>query len=156
MRKLFITLLLVLPFVLNAQSNALKIYGGADHKTYLGKFDAAHNDAESIWNAKGQFGNKNNALSIWNQKGQYGNPESPLSPWAAANDATPVLVDAEGNVVGQLNATNGNEQVQFVCMFYSTITDGSYDLVYWFNTIFADTYQEDYDMKYFAPKEMLE
>lgn len=157
MRKLIITLMLMLPLMLCAQSQALKIYGGADHKTYLGKFDAATNDAESIWNEKGQFGNKANALSIWNQKGQYGNPESKFSPWAELNDATPILVDANGNEVGKLNAVNGNEQVQFVCMFYSTIVESKeYNLQYWFNTIFADTYQEEYDMKYFAPKEMLE
>jgi len=155
MRKLFITLLLVLPLMMSAQGNFLKIYGGADHQTYLGKFDAPANDAESIWNANGKFGNKQNALSIWNQKGVYGNPESAFSPWTAPSSDSPVLRDAEGNET-PFSTANANEQVQFVCMFYSTITDGSYTLQYWFNTIFADTYQEEYDMKYFAPKDMLE
>lgn len=155
MRKLFILLLVALPLMISAQTQSFKIYGGADHQTYLGKFDAPANDAESIWNQNGKFGNKNNALSIWNQKGEYGNPESALSPWAAPSAQSPVLRDDKGNEL-PFSAACDNQQVQFVVMFYSNILDGSYNLQYWFNSIFADTYQEEYDMKYFAPKEMLE
>ncbi len=50
----------------------LLIYGGQDHKDYLGKINASKYDSESIWNEYGKYGSRYNSKSIWNEYGTYG------------------------------------------------------------------------------------
>lgn len=104
MKKVFfIFIILMVSLVSYAQIyTSYKIYGGANHKEYLGKW-ASKYDGESIWNKYSDYGSKYNSKSIWNKYGNYGSRYGSYSPWNAYSSEPPVLVDEYGRVVDYLS-----------------------------------------------------
>jgi len=78
----------------------LHLYGGPDHKVYLGCVNCNKYDSNSIWNAYGSYGSKYNPNSIWNAYGTYGSKFNTLSPWNSHSTNPPVVVDKEGKFYG--------------------------------------------------------
>lgn len=81
---------------------ALLLFGGRDHKTYLGCLcDAAEPD--SVISQTGQFGpNGYRMESIWAQFGDYGSSYGSFSPCNRFADHPPVVVSKEGAFYGYL------------------------------------------------------
>src|SRR5579864_1912444 len=76
-----------------AQSNLpVLLFGGYDHKEFLGCLTCAELDPNSVWNDFSQYGWRN-GFATWNPFGQYKNP---FSPYSACNELAtdpPVMVD---------------------------------------------------------------
>jgi hypothetical protein len=96
-----------LSLVVCAQANAdvaLLLFGGDNHKTFLGCLNCNPYQSESICNAYGSFGSIYSSDSIWNAYGTFGSKYSSQSPWNQYASDPPVIVDSSGNSYGYLTA----------------------------------------------------
>lgn len=94
--------LLVLSVRAEAQATKLMIFGGDNHKTYLGCLNCSQYDSDSVTNKYGGHGSQYASDSVFNPYGQYGSQysnESACNPYA--NDP-PVIVDGNGGFYGRL------------------------------------------------------
>ena|SRR5690348_2062662 len=83
-------------------NSRLMLFGGPDHKTYLGCLNCTQYVNDSVLNEYGQHGSRYSSESIWNHYSDYG---SAYSTYGACNPyATdpPVMVDDEGKFYGRL------------------------------------------------------
>lgn len=87
-----------------AQQQALLLFGGKDHKQFLGCLNCGRYDSNSIWNAYGTYGSAYSAESIWNPYGTLGSPYSAESPWNKYASDAPVIVDKDGAFYGYFSA----------------------------------------------------
>jgi hypothetical protein len=106
MKKLLVrtlaTGLLVLSVRAEAQGTKLMIFGGDNHKTYLGCLNCSQYDSDSVHNKYGDHGSQYASDSVFNPYGEYGSQysnESACNPYA--NDP-PVIVDGNGGFYGRL------------------------------------------------------
>ena len=79
------------------------IFGGEDHKTYLGCLTCSEYSADSVRNKFGDNGSQFSDTSIWNRFSDYG---SKFSSFGACNpyaDDPPVIVDQNGKYYGRLS-----------------------------------------------------
>src|SRR5258708_7841786 len=102
MHKLYLTIILCSLISFAYSQNALNLYGGEDHKEYLGCLNCNKFDSNSIWNAYGSYGSRYNSNSIWNKYGIYGGQYSSYSPFNANAEYPPVIVDENGGFYGYL------------------------------------------------------
>lgn len=93
-----------LPLSAAGQSVALLLFGGRDHKTFLGCLNCGSYDANSVCNAYGRFGSRYQSDSIWNPYGTYGSRYNSSSPWNKYSTEAPAIVDKDGNFYGYLSA----------------------------------------------------
>jgi hypothetical protein len=96
-----------------AQSRQQKmmLFGGEDHKVYLGCLSCSEYDTDSVFNQYGTFGSRYSSTSIWNHYSEYG---SAYSSWGACNAyATdpPVIVDLDGKFYGRLTLNEYHAQI---------------------------------------------
>ncbi len=87
-----------------AQDPALLLFGGDDHKTFLGCLNCGEYDTSSVWNPNSHFGSAYNTDSIWNPYGRWGSPYNSDSPWNKYSSSAPVVVDKDGNFYGYFSA----------------------------------------------------
>jgi hypothetical protein len=101
---LFFAVVLGFPAIVHSQTMALLLFGGDNHKTFLGCLNCTKYDSGSICNKYGEAGSKYNSDSIWNRYGDVGSKYSPNSPWNKYAASAPVIVDNSGNFYGYLTA----------------------------------------------------
>ncbi len=90
-----------------AQSpKALLLFGGEDHKTFLGCLNCVDTSAVSVCNDVGTYGSDVSADSIWNDVGTFGSDVSPESPWDDVSQDAPIIVDKDGNSYGYFSAND--------------------------------------------------
>jgi hypothetical protein len=78
------------------------VFGGVDHKTYLGCLSCSEYATDSIMNSYGTHGSAYSIESIWNHYSEFG---SAYSMYGACNPYAsdpPVIVDQGGNYYGRL------------------------------------------------------
>lgn len=94
--------MLFLPMNILAQrpNKALLLYGGDDHKTFLGCLNCSDTSRESVCNSVGRFGSSVARDSIWNDVGHYGSEVSRQSPWNETASDVPIVVDGDGKSYG--------------------------------------------------------
>jgi hypothetical protein len=80
----------------------LMIFGGADHKTYLGCLNCNRYAADSVSNPYGTNGSQYSAESIWNHYGEFGSPYAIYSACNPYTEDPPVIVDENGRFHGRL------------------------------------------------------
>lgn len=109
------------PFAQTSNSNALLLFGGNNHKVFLGCITCNKYDAASIWNSYGNYGSKYSNSSIWNEHGEYGSEYSSYSPWNPHGANPPIIVNNAGNSFGYFtvnqikpNRTNIPELVELL------------------------------------------
>ncbi len=85
------------------QNKALLLFGGEDHKTFLGCMNCAARDTSSVCNKYGK-GSKYEADSIWNKYGDFGSKYSANSPWNKFTASAPIIVDKDGASYGYFTA----------------------------------------------------
>jgi hypothetical protein len=100
-----VTLLLVcslsLPPIAAPQApKALLLFGGSDHKDFLGCLNCVDTSPSSVCNDLGKYGSVFNTDSIWNSFGKYGSSFSEYSPWNSFTDHAPIIVDRDGTSYG--------------------------------------------------------
>jgi hypothetical protein len=107
-----VTFFLALPFLLTnphaeAQTaKALLLFGGHDHKTFLGCLNCVDTSETSVCNDVGQYGSDVAENSIWNDVGPYGSDVSPTSPWNDVSQDAPIIVDRAGKSYGYFSAND--------------------------------------------------
>lgn len=90
---------------LKSQSpQALLLFGGTNHKTFLGCLNCAPTSPSSVCNKVGEHGSKFQADSIWNRFGTYGSKFSADSPWNKFGTSAPIIVDKDGGSYGYFSA----------------------------------------------------
>jgi hypothetical protein len=85
-----------------AAAGKIMIFGGQDHRTYLGCLSCSQFSPDSVFNEFSRYGNPFSGQSVFNHFSPYG---SLFSPYSACNQyATdpPVLVDEDGLFYGRL------------------------------------------------------
>jgi hypothetical protein len=86
--------------LLEAQTPALLLFGGRNHRTFLGCLNCGRFDSGSVCNSFGNHGSRFSADSIWNPFSDYGSRFNNYSPWNKFSTDPPVVVDAQGNFYG--------------------------------------------------------
>ena len=96
----------------------LMLFGGPDHKTYLGCLNCNEYASDSVLNSYGTHGSEYSSESIWNHYSQFG---SAYSMYGACNPyATdpPVIVDPNGTYYGRLTLNQYHPQLAAGARFY--------------------------------------
>jgi hypothetical protein len=81
----------------------LMIFGGTDHKTYLGCLNCSEYATASVTNKYGENGSPYSQTSIWNQYGEYGSHYSSEGACNLYATDPPVVVDQNGKYYGRLS-----------------------------------------------------
>jgi hypothetical protein len=79
------------------RAQKLMLFGGRDHKTYLGCLNCSKFDTDSVANEFGPHGSAFETDSIFNRFGDFGSPYSDYSPCNRFASDPPVIVDPRGN-----------------------------------------------------------
>ncbi len=100
-------LIAVLVVILSATSwsqtaHKIMIFGGQDHKTYLGCLNCSKFASDSVLNKYGEHGSAYASDSIFNPYGEFGGRYSSNSPCNPYASDPPVIVDERGNYYGEL------------------------------------------------------
>jgi len=96
----------------------LMIFGGSDHKVYLGCLNCSEYSMDSVSNKYGQNGSQYSSESIWNQYGQNGShysSEGACNPYASD---PPVIVDQAGKYYGRLSLNVYHPELAMGAKFY--------------------------------------
>lgn len=86
------------------------IFGGTDHKTYLGCLNCNEYATDSVFNFYGTHGSPYSGESIWNHYGEYGSPYSTYSACNPYASDPPVIVDQNGAYYGRLTVNEYHPQ----------------------------------------------
>ena len=100
---LFIFLFAIFATFYPATANAkTMLFGGSDHKQYLGCLQCNEFSSDSICNGFGSFGNEFSSKGIFNEYAGFGNEYNSESPWNeySFSSGVPVLVDENGKFYG--------------------------------------------------------
>ena len=82
------------------------LFGGKDHKAFLGCLNCADASPLSVCNDVGKYGSDVSSDSIWNDVGTFGSDVSPYSPWDDVSQDAPIIVDNDGNSYGYFSAND--------------------------------------------------
>lgn len=82
---------------------ALLLFGGDEHKDFLGCLNCSDRDQKAVCNKLGA-GSQFETDSIWNKFGDYGSKFATDSPWNKFSTSAPIIVDSDGNSYGYFSA----------------------------------------------------
>jgi hypothetical protein len=89
----------------------LMIFGGPDHKTYLGCLNCDKYVTDSILNTYGENGSQYSSSSIFNRFGDFGSLYSDYSACNPYATDPPVIVDSDGKFYGRLTVNQYNSEL---------------------------------------------
>ena len=101
MKRITLVLFLFTSLNVTAQTT-LKLYGGKNHKDFLGCITCDTEDPTSVWGTFSDYGSTHKAKSIWNENGAYGSKTSDCSPFNKRAKHPPLILDANGKSYGYL------------------------------------------------------
>ena len=107
------------------------LFGGQDHKTYLGCIDCSEYASDSICNGFAKYGNEFSTSGIFNEFAEFGNEFSSKSPWNEFSTSTevPVLVDENGKFYGYFTVnTSRRDAVNFAPALLQILKDNEGNL----------------------------
>jgi hypothetical protein len=84
----------------------LQLFGGLNHKTYLGCLNCNEFSSDSVHNQFGRYGSEFSSESIMNQFSEYGSRFSTYSACNSFASDPPVIVDKGGNYYGRLSVND--------------------------------------------------
>lgn len=132
MRSLLFLLLALLSGSLSAQEPTLLLFGGDDHKTFLGCLNCGQFDSTSVCNRFGDYGSEFSDKSIWNTFGEFGSKFSDYSPWNRYAANPPIVVDEDGQSYGYFTVSKfhpSRTQVPFLLVYLNRVDEVNKDLV---------------------------
>jgi hypothetical protein len=97
----------------------LMIFGGLDHKTYLGCLNCSQYATDSVSNEYGQHGSRYSSESIWNHYSEYGSAYSLYGVCNAYATDPPVIVDAAGKYYGRLTLNKYHAELGAGANYYN-------------------------------------
>jgi len=86
------------------QTPQLLLYGGDDHKIFLGCLNCTQSDSRSICDQFGEYGSQFNGGSIWSQFGSFGSQFASDIPWNPFSTSGPMIVDKSGQSYGRFTS----------------------------------------------------
>jgi len=86
------------------------LFGGEDHKVYLGCLSCNEYASDSVLNRYGDHGSRYSDTSIFNKYGDYGSRYSSYSACNPYASDPPVIVDEEGGFYGRLTVNKYHPQ----------------------------------------------
>jgi hypothetical protein len=104
-------------------SGKLMIFGGIDHKTYLGCLSCNEYATDSVFNSYGSHGSAYSSQSIWNHYSEFGSAYSTYSACNAYASDPPVIVDHNGNYYGRLTVNEYHPQRAAGAKYYAWLTE---------------------------------
>ena|SRR5579863_3513711 len=117
MDKLFLALLTMLSLsvagaqvVTSPQGHKIMIFGGSDHRTYLGCLSCSESQGDSVLNEFGEHGNPYHSESLFNPYQEFGSPYSSTSACNPYASDPPVVVDEQGSFYGRLTINEFNSE----------------------------------------------
>ncbi|MCS7173981.1 MAG: hypothetical protein N0A24_11550 [Armatimonadetes bacterium] len=114
-----------------AQTPELLLFGGRDHRVFLGCLNCGRFDPDSVCNRFGEYGSRFSSRSIWNRFGDYGSRFSPYSPWNRLALYPPVIVDRQGNFYGYFTSNRfhpNRTTIRFFLIFLDNVDEVYEDL----------------------------
>jgi hypothetical protein len=96
----------------------LMIFGGQNHRVYLGCLSCSEIEKDSVFNAFGPAGNRVSNKSIWNPVSEYGSAVSAYSVCNPVATDPPIIVDQDGNAYGRLTLNKFLPQIGMGGRFY--------------------------------------
>jgi hypothetical protein len=84
-------------------TRALLLFGGHDHKVFLGCLNCSARATGSVCNKLGA-GSTFKSESIWNKFSDFGSKFSDDSPWNRFGNSAPIIVDEDGGSYGYFSA----------------------------------------------------
>lgn len=94
-----------------ASPSKLMIFGGPNHKTYLGCLSCSPAASDSVFNRAGPYGSRVAGDSIWNPVGDFGSPVSEYSACNPTAGEPPVIVDERGKAYGRLTLNHSDPNI---------------------------------------------
>ena len=94
------------------------LFGGPDHKIYLGCLSCSEYSTESVFNKYGTFGSRYSSTSIWNHYSDYGSAYSSFGACNPYASDPPVIVDQDGNFYGRMTLNKYHTQIGRGGTFY--------------------------------------
>jgi hypothetical protein len=85
-----------------ASTVKMMIFGGPEHRTYLGCLNCSQYEADSVFNQYGEHGSRYSNASIWNHYGDFGSAYSTNSACSPYATDPPVIIDPNGNAYGRV------------------------------------------------------
>jgi hypothetical protein len=104
-------------------SAKLMIFGGIDHKTYLGCLNCNEYASDSVFNSYGSNGSVYSSQSIWNQFSEFGSAYSTYSACNPYASDPPVIVDQNGAYYGRLTLNEFHPQRGAGAKYYGWLTE---------------------------------
>lgn len=92
-------------------SPELLLFGGRDHRVFLGCLNCSEYDSGSVFNKFGDHGSPYATDSIFNRYGDYGSPYSDSSACSRYASDPPIVVDRQGNAYGRLTVNRFAYQI---------------------------------------------
>lgn len=123
MKPLFTFIIFVSSMFVKAQP-PLYIYGGSNHRIYLGCINC----------------DDYNTNSIWNEYGIYGSDYSQFSPWNSYATYPPIIVDKQGNFYGYFTVNEYKAkrwESRLALTLYRYYEKIKKDISYWYKNIFG-------------------
>ena len=122
---LLISCLCLIPSASPQATKALLLFGGQDHKDFLGRLNCVNSSQASVCNEVGKYGSAFNSDSIWNSFGKYGSSFSEYSPWNSFSDKAPIIVDRDGKSYGYFSVNafhHDRTQIKWLVVFLISMT----------------------------------
>ena len=92
-------------------SHKIMIFGGQDHKTYLGCLNCSEYATDSVTNSYGPHGSAYASESIFNHYSEYGFAYSTYGACNPYASDPPVIVDESGNYYGRLTLNEYHPEI---------------------------------------------
>jgi hypothetical protein len=83
-------------------TSKIMLFGGLNHKTYLGCLNCSQYATDSVFNQYGQHESRYAFESVWNHYSEYGSAYSTYGACNAYASDPPVIVDNSGSYYGRL------------------------------------------------------
>jgi hypothetical protein len=105
-----------------SETGKLMLFGGKDHKTYLGCLNCSQYAVDSVFNEYGQNGSRYASQSIWNHYSDYGSAYSTYGACNAYATDPPVIVDSTGKYYGRLTLNQYHPELGVGARYYNWLT----------------------------------
>ena len=100
----------------------LMLFGGMDHKEYLGCLNCSQYAVDSVSNEYSQNGSRYSSESIWNHYSEYGSAYSMYGACNAYATDPPVIVDSTGNYYCRLTLNQYHPELGVGARYYNWLT----------------------------------
>ena len=104
-------------------STKVLLFGGEDHRTFLGCLNCPPGAQDSVYTLGGVHGSRATAESVWNKAGEFGSVSSQYSACNPYASDPPVIVEEDGTYLGRLTLNRYHSQIGTGTRYYGWLHD---------------------------------